>query len=244
MAKRKIIRIDESLCTGCGECITACAEGALRLEGGKAKVISERFCDGLGACLSGCPTGALTVEEREAEEFDEEAVKEHLKAGETPPACPSSGPIVIPRGPETSVPEGRGIAQLSNWPIQWRLVPTKAPYFQKGHLLLASDCVAFAFANMHQDFIKGKATVIGCPKLDDIGPFTDKLASIIEQNEVQDITLVHMEVPCCRNMRRLVKSALSKSGRSIPVYTYVISRSGDIMEGEPPRTDTVAVEGG
>ncbi len=230
MAKRKVINIDESLCTGCGECATACAEGAIEIKGGKAKVISESFCDGLGACLSGCPTGALSIVEREAEEFDEAAVKRHMQGRSASKlSCPSSGPMVM-QAPGT-VSGSRRQAQLTNWPIQWPLVRANAPYFKNAHLLLAADCVAFAFANIQEDFIRGKTTVIGCPKLDDQGEFVNKLTEIFRQNDIQDVALVHMEVPCCQNMRNMLSAAIQRSGKEVPVNYYVISRKGELIEG-------------
>ncbi len=242
MVKRNIIKIDESLCTGCGECVTACAEGALVIKDGKAKVVSESFCDGLGACLSGCPAGALTIEQREAEEFDEEAVKEFMKGQKAPAACPSQGPMVIPRTSEPSAKNVQVTAQLGNWPVQWRLVPAKAPYFKNARLLIAADCVAYAFANIHQEFIRGRTTVIGCPKLDEVDEFVSKLSQIMSQNDILDVTIVYMEVPCCQNIKRIVQAAIDRSGKDIPVHTFMISRSGDIMKQSPP-SGVVPIEG-
>ena len=233
MAKRKIIQIDEEKCTGCGQCATACAEGAIELRGGKAKVISESFCDGLGACIGECPEGALMIVEREAPAFSEEKVKQHLgqkSAQEIVLACPSAGPRRIPT-PKPDV-GGRPTAQLANWPVQLRLAHPDAPYFKGARLLLAADCSAFAYAAMHSDFIKGRVTLIGCPKLDDVPASVEKLAQILELNDIQDITLVHMEVPCCSGLNQVVRRALERSKKKVPVETVVIGTDGSVLQGK------------
>ena len=229
MVKRKIIKIDRSLCTGCGNCVTACAEGAIELKGGKAEVVSDTFCDGLGACLGECPTGALTIEERDAPEFSETAVKEHLQKKEdlilTPCACPSSGPRMfkVKDGPSGEVAT---TSQLSTWPIQLRLVPTNAPYLWNASLLIAADCTAFACGSMQDQFVKGRVALIGCPKLDDNDVYIQKLSDILSTNPIKDITLVHMEVPCCRQLKKLVLTALKRSGRQVPLTEYVVKIEG------------------
>ncbi len=229
MVKRNIIRIDRSLCTGCGNCVTACAEGAIELRGGKAEVVSETFCDGLGACIGECPTGALTIEEREAPEFSEAQVKQHLQRKNdltlTPCACPSSGPRVFKVKDETAGTTS-AISQLSTWPIQLRLVPSNAPYLWNARLLIAADCTAFACGTMQEQFVKGRVALIGCPKLDDNDAYVQKLTEILSTNPIKDLTLVHMEVPCCRQLKKLVLTAVQRSGRQIPVTEYVVKIEG------------------
>jgi Pyruvate/2-oxoacid:ferredoxin oxidoreductase delta subunit len=233
MAKRKMIKIDEEKCTGCGECVIACAEGALEIRDGKAKVISESFCDGLGACLGECPEGALTIVEREAAEFNEHAVKEHLaehKHEDVVLACPASGPRKIPT-PRPDMPGPRPNPQLSNWPIQLRLAHPEAPYFKNARLLISADCAAYAYAAMHSDFIKGRVTIIACPKLDENEPEIAKLAEILQKNDIQEIKLVHMEVPCCSGLTFIVKKAMERAKKAVPLDVVVISTDGSILKG-------------
>jgi len=228
MAVRKIIEIDESKCTGCGLCVEACAEGAVEIVGGKAKVIRDALCDGFGACLGECPEGALRIVEREAEAFDEEAAKRHIEARKG--SCPSAGPMVLRPMEGVVEPSGKGGSQLTNWPIKMDLVNPQAPYFKDARLLLAGDCTAFAFAAMHPDFIRGRVTVIGCPKLDDTAAYISKLADILSANAIRDITVVHMEVPCCGNLRRLIEEAVQRAGSSVPVRSYTVRRTGELLE--------------
>ncbi len=229
MVKRKVIQIDEERCNGCGRCALACAEGAIEIRGGKAHVVSDVLCDGLGACIGDCPEGALKIEEREAPEFDEEAVKRRrAKPKNEENACPSAAMRRIPV-PKTETPGTRPTAQLANWPIQLRLAHPDAPYFKNAKLLIAADCCAYAYASMHGDFIKGRATLIGCPKLDDLPTSIAKLTEIIERNGIEDITLLHMEVPCCSGLNRLVKEAVARSKRKVRVETVVISVNGEIL---------------
>jgi NAD-dependent dihydropyrimidine dehydrogenase PreA subunit len=233
MAVRKIIQIDEEKCNGCGKCVDACAEGALELKNGKAKVVRDLLCDGFGACLGECPQKALTIIEREAEPFDEEVAKkhvEHLKSQPQSCGCPSATPMLLKPQGAASSPVGGAGSELGNWPIQMRLVSPDAPYFKNARLLIAGDCTAFAFASMHPDFIKGRATIIGCPKLDDNDEFIDKLASILSQNKIGDITLVHMEVPCCGQMKRLVGEAKKRAGAPTAVKSYTVRRTGELVE--------------
>ena len=256
---RSIIKIDESLCNGCGECITACAEGAIVLEDGKARVVSDSFCDGLGACLAVCPQGALTIEEREAEEFDEKAAKEHLSAaGPTglsgkhghkgqsegsDAVSPCTAPVTLKRGmakPGTGlmnhekhkmVKTGEpGENELCGWPIQMRLVRPWAPYLQGASLLVAGDCTAFAYPAIQQEFIKGRVALVGCPKLDDTGPFVDKLADILKANEIKDITVLHMTVPCCSQLEGLVAEAVQRSGKRVPQKSHVVGIDGKLIK--------------
>jgi NAD-dependent dihydropyrimidine dehydrogenase PreA subunit len=232
MAVRKIIKIDEERCNGCGRCVDACAEGALEIREGKATVIKDLLCDGFGACLGECPQGALTIEEREAVPFDEEAAKRHVEAMKEPKSCgcPSAQPMLLRPQGAAHAPVGGESSELSNWPIQMRLVSPDAPYFKDARLLLAGDCTAFAFASMHPDFIRGRTTVIGCPKLDDNEEFIDKLSAILSENRIKDVAVVHMEVPCCGQMKRLVGEARKRSGASVPVKSYTVRRTGELVE--------------
>jgi Pyruvate/2-oxoacid:ferredoxin oxidoreductase delta subunit len=224
---RKIIEIDESKCDGCGQCVLACAEGAIEIREGKAKVISDDLCDGLGACLGDCPQGALKIVEREADEFDEEAVKARLDSSRK--GCPSAGTMVLrPMGDVGSPSQGG--SELTTWPIKMQLVNARAPYFKDARLLLAGDCTAFAFASMHPDFIRGRVVIIGCPKLDDNEDYINKLSEILASNDVRDITLVHMEVPCCGNLNRLVDMAIRRASSSVPVRSYTVRRNGELLE--------------
>jgi ferredoxin len=240
MATRKIVKIDEEKCNGCGLCIPNCAEGALRIVDGKAKLMSEKFCDGLGACLGHCPQDAVTVIEREAEDFDGKAVEVHLHKKEAQPkpqpqpvqltGCPSSRAMHF-KVPESVIEAGPAIpsvSMLSHWPVQLKLVPVNAPYFQNADLLVAADCIPFAYPNFHQDFLKGKAVVVGCPKLDDIQYYREKLTEIFKTNPIKSVTVPHMEVPCCLGLVRAVEDALAASGKKIPLKKIKIGIRGDI----------------
>lgn len=241
MVKRKIIKIDESQCTGCGECITACAEGAIELKGGKARVVSDSFCDGLGACLAVCPAGALTIEEREAEEFDETAVEKHQRQNEMEIAIspctvpisltPAAGAREAGRPDIEKAGAQAEISQLSNWPIQMRLVRPGAPYLKGASLLVAADCTAFAYPCIQKDFIKGRVTLVGCPKLDETEPFVGKLTEILKANDIKDITVLHMTVPCCSQLDRLVLEAIKRSGKKVPLESYVVGIEGNLIKG-------------
>lgn len=240
--KRKIIRIDEDKCNGCGLCINACHEGALQLIDGKAKLVSESYCDGLGACLPGCPTGALVVEEREADAFDEEAVKKQMESKTAPMpeklgcGCPGSHARQINKSPAaenaqvcSSDGPHRGESELRQWPCQIKLVPPNAPYFENAHILVAADCTAYAYADIHNDFMKNKITIIGCPKLDDIN-YGEKLTEILKAHEVKSITVLRMEVPCCGGIVNAVKQALLGSGKLIPWNVVTIGVDGRVLE--------------
>lgn len=236
---RKIIKIDEDKCNGCGLCIDACHEGALELVDGKAKLISESYCDGLGDCLPTCPTGAIKIEERKAEAFDEEAVKERIAAKKNAIpknlacGCPGSQIKTIKKQAQKlsshECCQEPSESQLRQWPVQIKLVPTNAPYFNNSHLLVAADCTAFAYANIHNDFIKNKITLIGCPKLDGVN-YTEKLTEILKNNEIKSVTVLRMEVPCCGGLSNTVKEALMKSGKMIPWRIIVIGTDGSILE--------------
>ncbi len=245
MATRKIVEIDEEKCDGCGQCATACAEGAIEIVDGKARLISESYCDGLGACLGECPRDAITIEEREAGEFDEEAVEEHL-AGKaaTPAACPGSVPRSIQLCELVDL-EGDGVekagrpSRLSNWPVQLQLVPPKAPYFENADLVIAADCSAFSIADFHDRFLPGKALIIGCPKLDNAEFYRAKLAQIFIQNDIRSVTVVYMEVPCCFGLVHLVHESMKESGKDIPLKLVKVGIKGDVVD-----TVEVAGEGG
>ena len=236
---RKIIEIDEEKCNGCGECVTACAEGAIAIIDGKAKLISEVYCDGLGACLGECPEGALTMTEREAVPFDEAAVEEHLKRSEarsqTPHACPGSAARHFSRPAPAQETNAAGPAspvdsQLGNWPVQLALLNPGAPYLKGADLLLAADCVPFALPDFHSRFLSGRTLAIGCPKLDDPSLYVDKLAQILGTVEVKSLTVVHMEVPCCSGLTRIASAALASAGREVPTSDVTVSIQGEVID--------------
>ncbi len=233
---RKIIKIDEDKCNGCGLCIDACHEGALQLVDGKAKLISESYCDGLGDCLPECPTGAITIEEREAEPFDEEAVKKRMQERTQTLACgcPGTHARTIQRkteeiSPTPAAPQPAISSQLQQWPCQIKLVPVNAPYFNNAHLLVAADCTAYAYANIHQDFMRNKITLIGCPKLDNVD-YAEKLAEILKAHNIKSITVLRMEVPCCGGIENAVKQAILNSGKMIPWRVVTIGTDGSIID--------------
>jgi len=257
---RKIVTIDEDKCNGCGLCVPSCAEGAIQIIDGKAKLVADKLCDGLGACLGDCPLDAISVVEREADEFDEVAVDEHLReigrpaaphaqyapsAGSArhggacpsaqvrsfvPPAggCPSARLMNIERPVQESVATGGPApSRLAQWPIQLHLVPPSAPFLREADVLLAADCAPFAYPGFHEELLKGKALLIACPKLDDTGPYLDKLVAMIQQSQVKSLTVVHMEVPCCTGLIHLARQAIARSGREIPLETVCIGIRGD-----------------
>ena len=226
---RKIITIDQEKCTGCGLCVTACHEGAIGLENGKAVLLREDYCDGLGDCLPACPTGAITFEEREAAAYDEAAVLAAKAQKEAHTCqCPGSQAKAI-RHTETAGASVAVPSQLQQWPVQIKLVPVNAPYFDGAHLLVAADCTAYAYANFHQDFIRGKITLVGCPKLDGVD-YTEKLTHIIRDNAIKALTVVRMEVPCCGGLERAAVEALKASGKFIPWQVVTISTDGRILD--------------
>ena len=233
--KRKIIRIDEEACNGCGACATACHEGAIEMIGGKAKLTREDHCDGLGDCLPACPTHAITFEEREAPAYNEAAVRQtilHKHTQKLPCGCPGTQSKAIRREHTAHKPAesiGMMASQLTQWPVQIKLVPVHAPYFDGAHLLIAADCTAYAYGNFHQDFIRNKVTLIGCPKLDAVD-YTDKLTAIIANNDIKSITIVRMEVPCCGGIEFAAKKAIQASGKFLPWQVVTISTDGRILD--------------
>ena len=253
---RQIINIDEEKCDGCGLCASACHEGAIDMINGKAKLVRENFCDGFGDCLPSCPTGAITFEEREAQAYDEAAVKESQKRNEeaimkesekkmiqemvrnaSGQGCPGAqfmqldSAVNNPGGKESGDLQGssKPVSRLKQWPCQIKLLPVKAPFYDGAKLLVAADCAAYAYANMHEDFMKGKITLIGCPKLDDVD-YSGKLIQIIANNDVRGVTIVRMEVPCCGGLQTAVETALKKSGKFLPWQVVTISRDGQILD--------------
>lgn len=263
MAKvtRKIVRIDEELCDGCGLCVPSCAEGAIQIVDGKARLVSEIYCDGLGACLGECPQNAITIEERPADQFDAAAVEEHLhelgreggahrhehEAGEAPAAshgagghtfsCPGARTMDLRRKAEEECVEpeatfeGKLKSELGQWPVKLYLVNPHAPYFDGAELLIAADCAPLAYAAFHPDFLRGKAVVIGCPKFDDLELYRDKLTAILRENNVRKVTVLHMEVPCCFGLVQVAKEAVAASGKDIPFEDVTVTIRGEAAVG-------------
>ena len=242
MSMRNIVEIDEEKCDGCGLCVIECAEGALEIRDGKAKIIKEMYCDGLGACIGECPQEALKVVMKEAEPFDEEAMEEHLKSlrGEqiqvAPPeleaGCPGAKLVQFQSQPTAApIQEGEAPASaLRNWPLQIHLLPVSAPFFSGAELLIAADCVPFAMGRFHSQLLQGKILAIGCPKLDDTGFYIEKLSQIFADNEIKSITIAYMEVPCCGGLLHLVHKALEGGGKAIPVDTVKVSIRGELLQ--------------
>ena len=235
--KRRIIEIDENKCNGCGACADACHEGAIAMVAGKAKLMRDDYCDGLGDCLPACPTGAITFVEREAAAYDEKAVMENKQRkmreqGMTLPCgCPGSQSRNIQRqdAPAVETPQAQQTSRLSQWPVQIKLVPVNAPYFDGARLLIAADCTAYAYAAFHERFIKGHITLVGCPKLDSVD-YCEKLAEIIRENDIKSVTVVRMEVPCCGGLENAAKTALQQSGKFIPWQVVTVTVDGRLKE--------------
>lgn len=235
---RKIIKIDENKCNGCGACAMACHEGAIEMLDGKAVLTREDYCDGLGDCLPECPTGAISFEEREAPAYDEAAVlaakRKKMKEQDTKiphTGCPGMQirQMVHPKTENVSSHTSAGVSQLGQWPCQIKLAPVNAPYFNGAKLLIAADCTAYAYANIHEDFMKGKITLIGCPKLDSVD-YSEKITEIIRNNDIKSVTILRMEVPCCGGLEMAVKKALQESGKFIPWQVMTISIEGKILD--------------
>ncbi len=240
--KRKIIEIDEERCDGCGNCVPSCAEGALAVINGKARVVKDEFCDGLGACIGECPKGALHIVEREADEFDEEAVEQCLRDKEkgegkedfVPPKCPSLKiesfeNLIDQENSVTPLENQQQESMLSHWPVQIMLIPPQATFLKGADLLIAADCVPVSYPRFHQDFLKGRVVMIGCPKFDDVDAYIQKLGEIFKEAGIKRITSVIMEVPCCSALPMIIKKALERSGRQIPVEQVTISNRGEVL---------------
>ncbi len=237
MAVREMVKIDEEKCDGCGLCVPSCAEGAIQIIDGKAKLVSDNLCDGLGACLGDCPQGAITIEKRDADEYDEAAVEKRLQEiGRAPVAhsapvtggCPSAQVKTLQ--PESSAENvaGRRPTELRQWPVQLHLVPPTAPFLQGADLLMAADCVPFAYADFHKDFLQGKALLIACPKLDDGQAYIEKLTQMFAQGGIKSLTVAIMEVPCCSGLVAIIRSALANSGADIPLEIVTVGIGGEI----------------
>lgn len=238
MTKRDIIIIDEAKCNGCGQCVTACAEGALEIIDGKAKLVSETYCDGLGACLGSCPQDAITIEKREAEEFDEEKVeerlkemnkKEDIKKASSGFTCPGMMMKEMNTKPAGKAQNGDVSSQLTQWPVQLKLLSANAPYLKNCDLLLTADCVPFAMGDFHEKILKNKKIAVGCPKLDNRDYYVDKLADIIETNDLNSLTVVHMQVPCCSAMTVIAEKAIEKAQADLEIKDITIGLDGQIL---------------
>jgi len=240
---RQIIKIDKEKCTGCGLCVSACHEGAIGLKDGKAALLKDDYCDGLGNCLPVCPTGAISFEQREALEFNEAEVKKNMEQKNNeklPCGCPGTNARAIKRdeaapaaSPAAPVAQSaapiQAVSQLRQWPVQIKLVPVNAPYFENANLLVSADCAAYAYGNFHNDFIKNRITLIGCPKLDE-GDYSEKLTAILKSNNIKSVTVVRMEVPCCGGIENAVKTALKDCGKMIQWQVKTISTDGSLLE--------------
>lgn len=226
---RRIIQIDTEKCNGCGACASACHEGAIGMVDGKAVLLRDDYCDGLGDCLPTCPTGAISFVEREAAAYDEAAVKANMQKKKAASGCPGSQMRTMQPTEPKQHDTDRPSSQLSQWPVQIKLVPVQAPYFDGAHLLVAADCTAYAYARFHEDFIRGKITLIGCPKLD-AADYSEKLTEIIRQNNIKSVTVVRMEVPCCGGLEQAAIAALQNSGKFLPWQVVTISIDGTILD--------------
>jgi Pyruvate/2-oxoacid:ferredoxin oxidoreductase delta subunit len=238
MALRNIVKIDEEKCNGCGQCVDACAEGAIKLVNGKAKLVSDIYCDGLGACIGHCPQDAITIEKRQAEEFNEKATKAHLAEmqhhkGHTDFACPGmTAKKIRTKGKKTKSKTVEITSQLTHWPIQLKLVPPNAPYFAGADLLLVADCVPFAMGDFHNRFLKDHSIVVGCPKLDNAEFYIEKLAAILKANKLNSLTVINMEVPCCFGLTHIARQAVTHSGIKLCFDDVTVSIEGAVIKTE------------
>ncbi len=239
MALRNIVKIDEEKCNGCGLCVPACAEGAIKIIDGKAKLVSEIYCDGLGACLGHCPEDAITIEQREAEDFDEEATnaylaKENKAQEQTGFVCPgmAAKQLKTKTVSDDTVPAGAVRSQLGQWPVQLKLVSPHAPYFTDADLLLVADCVPFAMGDFHNRFLKNHSIAVGCPKLDDVQFYIEKLAAILQANKLNSLTVIHMEVPCCSGLTHIAREAIAKTNIEMSFEDVTIDLQGNVSRTE------------
>jgi NAD-dependent dihydropyrimidine dehydrogenase PreA subunit len=239
MALRNIVKIDEEKCTGCGLCVNACAEGAIKIIDGKAKLVSEIYCDGLGACLGHCPEDAITIEKREAEDFDEEATNAYLTQKkksqvQTDFVCPgmTSKQLRTKAIPDDTAPAGAVPSQLGQWPVQLKLVSPHAPYFANADLLLVADCVPFTMGDFHNRFLKDRSIAVGCPKLDNVQFYIEKLATILQMNKLNSLTVIHMEVPCCSGLTYIAKEAIAQSNTELAFEDVTIDLNGNVKQKE------------
>ena len=233
MAKRKIVRIDEDKCTGCGLCVPSCHEGALQIIDGKAKLVAEVYCDGLGACLGECPEDAITIEERDADEFSPVAVEEHLASKNHAPkpahVCPGSAVRSIKKKVQREASgNGHVPSELTHWPVQLTLVPAQAPYLKDADVLLAADCVPFAMGDFHAKLLRGHVVLVACPKLDDAAAHTEKMTDILKSSGLKSLSVVHMEVPCCFGLQQLAEQAHERSGSEVPLKEIVVGIDGEL----------------
>jgi Pyruvate/2-oxoacid:ferredoxin oxidoreductase delta subunit len=234
---RKIIEIDDELCDGCGQCVPSCAEGAIEVVEGKARLVAEKYCDGLGACMGECPKGALRIVEREAEDFDEDAVEQYLSERPVEPepipmacGCPSSQIQTLTPASSPEATQARTPSALSHWPVQINLIPAGAPFLKGADLLIAADCVPVAYPNFHQDFVKGKVVMVGCPKFDDVEGYIQKFTDIFKAADIRSVTVLVMEVPCCSALPVILKRAMDAAGRNIPLEQVMIGTRGQILK--------------
>ena len=235
MPKRQIIEIDEELCDGCGQCVPACEEGAIQIIDGKARLIGEKYCDGLGNCLGECPTGALRIVEREAEPFDQQAVQELLaleggKEGVAGSGCPSAGLLQLSSCREANKPKMQAGSALSHWPVQMRLVPPHAPFLQGADLLVTADCVPVANAEYHTRFLPGRVALLGCPKFDEAQLYVDKFTDILARGDINSVTVLSMEVPCCSGLLGMVTKAREIAGSHVPIRQVVLTTAGEVKQ--------------
>jgi ferredoxin len=245
MVVRNIVRIDEEKCTGCGLCATACAEGAIQIVHGKARLVSDSYCDGLGACLGHCPEGAITIEAREAGEFDEKAVQTHLAQPQNDPPLSVCPGLASQQWQKEGEPKSEAAAQdapsqLSHWPVQLTLVSPTAPYFADADLLLVADCVPFAVGDFHRRYLKNRSVAVGCPKLNDTRRYVEKLAQILRSNNLRSLMVVHMEVPCCSGLTRVAREATALSGKPTAFLDITISLRGSMIRSEVVKVGPMA----